>query len=349
MSAPRRRLLPEWYPQDGILLTWPHPASDWRDSLAIIEPLYVALVEAITRFETALVVCHDPAHLAHVRRLLARADVSPQHLILCEAPTNDTWARDFGPITVLDGDRPRLLDFVFNGWGGKFAADLDNALTRRLHASGRFGDAPLQSEDFVLEGGSIDTDGHGRVLTTRACLLNPTRNPGLDADAIETRLRETLGIGEVLWLEHGYLAGDDTDSHVDMLARFCGPGTVAYTSCDDPHDEHFAELRAMEQELQAMFESLDPAMELVPLPLPAAQSDADGSRRPASYANFLILNGAVLVPAYGDPADDIARERLQTCFAGRKLLSIDCRALIAQGGSLHCATMQLPTGVLGER
>ncbi|UCE88619.1 MAG: agmatine deiminase family protein [Pseudomonadota bacterium] len=347
MSAPRRRLLPEWHPQDGVLLTWPHSESDWRPALTAIEAVYLSLVKAITRFETALVVCRNATHLAHVRRQLEPAAIPPQRLILTVTPSNDTWTRDYGPITVLENGVPCLLDFVFNGWGGKFPADLDNDVTHKLHAAGMFGDVPLQHLDFVLEGGSIDSDGGGRILTTRACLLTPTRNAGLDAAAVEHQLRESLGIDEVLWLEHGYLAGDDTDSHIDMLARFCTPRTVAYTSCTDPGDEHFAELQAMEHQLQAMFSAADPAVELIPLPLPAPQFDADGGRRPASYVNFLILNGAVLVPAYGDPADLTAQERLQKCFPGRTLVNIDCRALIAQGGSLHCATMQLPGGVLG--
>jgi agmatine deiminase len=247
---------------------------------------------------------------------------------------------------VLCRNEPTLLDYEFNGWGGKYAYALDNLITRRLHTQGAFGAAPLETVNLILEGGSIEVDGQGTLLTTARCLLAPTRNHGRTRAQIETTLAEQLGITRFLWLEHGYLAGDDTDSHIDTLARLCDANTIAYVTCDDPADEHYAELQAMEKELQAFRTAAGQPYRLVPLPWPRARYDDGGARMPATYANFLIINDAVLVPTYDDPADQIALERLRDCFPGRTVIGIDCLPLIYQHGSLHCVTMQIPAGVL---
>jgi len=238
-----------------------------------------------------------------------------------------------------------LLDFRFNGWGGKFPCELDDRITARLHESGAFGSTPREPFDLILEGGSIETDGLGTLLTTAECLLHPNRN-GLDRASLERRLTETLGFTRYLWLRHGHLAGDDTDSHIDTLARFCDSRTIAYQGCADPADPHHEPLRAMAAELRAFRTPGGQPYRLIELPLPAARRDEKGDRRPAGYANFLILNGAVLVPTYGDPLDAIALERLGPCFPDREVIGIPCATLIRQGGSLHCATMQLPAGSL---
>lgn len=337
---------PEWFPQSGVLLTWPHARSDWAPHLAEVEPVYVALAREIARREKVLIICLDEPHRRWVGERLADGGVATARCELRIAPTNDTWTRDYGPLTVLRDGRAELLDFTFNGWGGKFDADLDNAAVRRLHAAGVFGAAPLASFDLILEGGSIDTDGAGTLLTTARCLLAPTRNPALDRAEIERRLGESLGLNRFLWLTHGYLAGDDTDSHVDTLARFCDAHTIAYVRCNDPADEHYTELGAMEQELRT-FRTADGApYRLVPLPWPRARFDRDGQRLPATYANFLIINGAVLVPVYDDPADTLALAALAACFPQREVIGVPCLPLIYQHGSLHCVTMQLPAGVL---
>jgi agmatine/peptidylarginine deiminase len=261
------------------------------------------------------------------------------------APFNDTWTRDYGPITTLCEDRPKLLDFGFNAWGEKYAGSLDDAVTRSLHADGVFGEASLETVPLVLEGGSIEGDGAGTLLTTSHCLLASTRNPTLDRGALEERFNTLFGVERVLWLEQGFIAGDDTDSHIDMLARFCGRTAIAYTACKDRGDEHYRPLNKMEAELQSFRTPAGEPYRLIPLPLPAPIHDADGRRLPASYSNFLIINGAVLLPIYGDPADAIARARLQQCFPDRDIVGVDCTALIQQYGSLHCMTMQLPEGV----
>ena len=340
-------LPPEWTPQSGVMITWPHAQSDWRDRLADVEPVYMLLARHITRREKLLVICWDEVHAAHVKKRLHAAEADLQNVILYCVHSNDTWTRDYGPLTVLDHGKPRLLDFIFNGWGDKFDAGLDNRVTRRLHEAGIFAKTPLCAIDLVMEGGSIEVDGRGSLLTTENCLLAPTRNPGLDRAQVEEQLRDRFGVTNILWLRHGHLKGDDTDSHIDTLARFCGSHTIAYVSCDDPGDEHYAGLRRMEAELSACRDIQGKPYHLVPLPWPAAKYDAeDGRRLAASYANFLIINGAVLVPTYDDPVDEEVLRRLRDCFPDRELIGVPCLPLIRQNGSLHCITMQLPAGVL---
>ena len=234
------------------------------------------------------------------------------------------------------------LDFTFNGWGNKFDARLDDRVTRALAASGML-TAPVETLDFVLEGGGIESDGQGTLLTTERCLLASTRNPHFDKTQIEQKLKTWFGLNRVLWLRHGDLIGDDTDGHIDTIARFCDARTIAYQACDDRNDAHYADLKAMEDELKSLRTPDGQPYRLVPLPLPAPIFDAEGKRLPAGYPNFLILNGAVLVPTYRDANDAIALERLRPCFPDREVIGIDCRALIAQYGSLHCVTMQYPS------
>lgn len=339
------RLPAEWEPQSGVQLTWPHALTDWAPRLDAVEPVFAAIGAAIARHESLLVVCQDADHRSHVLAHLTRAGADLDRVQLGIAPADDTWARDHGPITVIQEGQPLLLDFLFNGWGGKFPADQDNLLTRNLAAQGRFGSVPVREVDLVLEGGSIESDGAGTVLTTRQCLLTPTRNPSLSQEAIEQQLREHLGAARVLWLEHGQLEGDDTDGHIDTLARFCDPGTIAHVACDDPDDPQYSELTRMVEQLALLTTPDGEPYQLIPLPLPAPIFDG-GHRLPATYANFLIINDAVLVPIYEDPADVLALERLGTAFPGRTVVGIDCRELIRQGGSLHCLTMQFPAGVL---
>ncbi|WP_110600144.1 agmatine deiminase family protein [Salinicola lusitanus] len=340
------RLFPEWHPQDAIQLTWPTPTSDWAPLLEHIEATLEAMVVAITRYQPVLIVVHDDRQRALLGARFAALGVDAARYHLAVAPSDDTWARDHGPIAIERDGTLELLDYVFTGWGGKFAAERDDALTRTLADQQLFA-AAVVSQALILEGGAIDTDGEGTLLTTSACLLNPNRNPGLDRDAIENQLAEQLGVSRVLWLEHGHLEGDDTDSHVDTLARFCDPATIAYVRCDDPDDVHHEALMAMEEELKALRREDGSPYRLLPLPWPKPCFDPeDGHRLPATYANFLIINGAVLVPTYGDAADYRALKVLDEAFPGRDVIPIDCRAVIRQHGSLHCLTMQLPRGSL---
>lgn len=319
MNMTSKRLPAEWEPQDAVLLAWPHEHTDWKPVLDEAQRTFCEIRRAIERFERVILVAHDGYDI----------------------PTNDTWARDFGPITIEENGTPVLLDFTFNGWGGKFGAELDNAITRTLHGLGAFGSTDLRSIDLVLEGGSIESDGEGTLLATTECLLNPNRNPHLTKEQIEAVLKRELGVRTVLWLENGALAGDDTDAHIDTLARLCPRKTIVYVACDDPDDEHYQTLQAMEEELKRF-----DGYRLLPLPWPSAKFDDEGARLPATYANYLVVNRAVLVPTYNDPSDAKALDVIQAAYPDREIIGIDCSTLILQHGSLHCVTMQIPKGVL---
>ncbi len=269
-----------------------------------------------------------------------------ERVALFETPSNDSWVRDHGPITVIDQGVPLLLDFTFNGWGGKYRAQLDNAVTDNLHKLGAFSNTMIEQINLVLEGGAIESDGKGTLLTTKSCLLTKTRNPDITPAQLEETVKNALGCERILWLENGQLIGDDTDGHIDTLVRFCDSQTLCYVSCDDPNDPHYPSLDAMRQELGSFRDNSGQPYQLIPLPLPAAKQTQEGERLPATYANFLIINGAVLVPTYDDPADQTALSRLQHCFPDREMIAIDCLPLIKQYGSLHCVTMQLPQGVI---
>lgn len=327
------------------MLTWPHCQGDWAQVLERVEPVFMAIATAVARRESLLINCAATGQAERLRRALVAEGVPEEQLFLPLTPSNDTWARDHGPLTVSVDGCPRLLDFRFNGWGNKYPADKDNAINRELAAAGWFGNTPLEGVDLVLEGGSIDSDGKGTLLTTTACLLQPQRNPQLSRNAIESRLQTLFGVERVLWLEHGCIEGDDTDGHVDMLARFADPTTIIYQRCDEPDYRCYTALRAMEQELHNFRDARGRPYRLIALPWPQPKMDADGVRMPASYANFLLVNGAVLMPTYRDPADALAGRLLQACFPDRDLIGIDCLPLIQQHGSLHCVTMQFPAGI----
>jgi agmatine/peptidylarginine deiminase len=333
----------EWEPQSAVLLAWPHAGTDWADRLAGVERTYVALVAAITRFQTALVCVADPALRDRARGLLAQAGVAMDRVRFFEVEYDDTWLRDSGPITLRADGGFRLLDFHFTAWGGKFEAGLDDQIVAKLHGSGLVAKASHQRIDFALEGGGIETDGAGTLLSTWRCLHE--RHPGLSRAQVTATLEGALVQSRTLWLDRGYLEGDDTDAHIDTLARFAAPDAIVFQACDDPADGHFAELQAMAAEIAALRTTDGQPYRLFPLPWAAPVLD-EGRRLAASYANFLIINGAVLMPAYGDPKDDAAAAVLASAFPGREIVQIDCRPLIWQNGSLHCVTMQLPEGLL---
>lgn len=336
------RLPAEWEQQDGILLAWPHAASDWAPMLAEVRRVYVDLINAITRFETVVLAAPEPEE---ARNWLQQANVSLERVAIVAAATNDSWTRDSGPITVLVNNQPVLLDFGFNGWGLKFAANHDNQLTRTLKAAGVL-TPRVNTIGLILEGGSIESDGNGTILTTSQCLLSPNRNPQLDRNELNGAMQSLLGARQVHWLEHGHLAGDDTDAHIDTLARLCPGDTIVYVACDEPRDEHYQSLKQMEVELQGLRTLSGQPYRLLALPWPTACFDDDGHRLPATYANFLVINDAVLVPTYSQPTDSGALAMIGLAFPGREIIGIDCLPLIKQHGSLHCITMQLPTGVL---
>lgn len=346
LRRPRRTLPAEWAAQSGVWITWPHAGTDWAYMLDEVTECYVRLAFEIATRET-LIIVHprpDEVRLLLETRLPRRAT---DHIIYHACATNDTWARDHAFLTVLGTGGAELMDYRFNGWGGKFEARLDNALNRHLCDAGLLNGHYTDCLDFELEGGSIESDGAGTLLTTAQCLLNPNRNPQMDKAGIEERLCRELGAERILWLENGALEGDDTDSHVDTLARLCPEDTIAYVTCSDPSDSHYEGLRRMEEELKAFRTLEGNPYRLIPLPLPAPVYDTDGERLPATYANFLIMDSAVLLPTYAQPElDEAAKQALQQAFPRLEIVGVDCRALIRQHGSLHCATMQFPRGVI---
>lgn len=328
-----------------MLIAWPYESGDFSPWLEAVEDTYCQIAKAIAARQPLVIACRDREHRRHVETTLFGRCVDLLRVTLVELPYDDVWVRDTAPISVATATGATLLNFRFNGWGGKYDCGDDAMLAARLHATGIFPRTPLQSVDMVLEGGSVETDGCGTLMTTARCLLNPNRNPQWDRQAIEARLAEHFGVDRVLWLHHGHAEGDDTDAHVDTLARFCDTATIAYTACDDPADPLYGDLQSMEQELERFRSSSGSGYRLVPLPIPRPVFDEEGRRLPATYANFLIINGAVLVPVYGDPNDRVALERLSDCFPDRELVAIPATPLIHQYGSIHCMTMQFPSSV----
>ena len=337
-----KKILPaEWATQDFVQLTWPHADTDWAYMLEEVTECFVNIAREIVKRQQLLIVC---VNAEEVETFFSEDEL--QRISFAEMPTNDTWARDHGGITVYEDGKAVVYDFTFNGWGMKFAANHDNQITRKLYQSGIFEAFGYRNcMDFVLEGGSIESDGQGTILTTAECLLSDNRNNS-SREVIEQKLKDYFGAEQILWLDHGYLAGDDTDSHVDTLARLCPNNTIAYVKCDDETDEHYEALKKMEEELQS-FSTLKGggSYNLIPLPMADAVYDEDGERLPATYANFLIINGAVLLPVYNSEKDAIAIAQMQKAFPKHEIVPIDCNALIKQHGSLHCVTMQYPKNI----
>ena len=322
------RLPAEWEPQEGVQLTWPHAGTDWAPILNDITVVYHSMAREIARRERLIVVAPEDA---------ARDCLK----IVC--PTNDTWARDHGFISLVDDNgHRRLLDYKFNGWGEKFEASLDNAINRRLYDLGEIAGEYSDNLDFVLEGGSIESDGRGTIFTTSQCLLAPHRNQPMTKAEIEERLRRDLCAERVLWIDYGNLIGDDTDGHIDTIVRVCPDDTLLYMGCDNPEDEQYEDLRKMEAQLQSFRTLEGKPYRLMKLPMPHPIYDGE-DRLPATYANFLIINDAVLCPTYNQPdIDSEALRIIAKAFPDREIIGIDCCPVIRQHGSLHCCTMQFP-------
>jgi agmatine/peptidylarginine deiminase len=339
----RFRLPAEWEPQDGVLIAWPHARTDWAARLERIEKAYVGLAGAIARRERLVVCVADAGVRERAQTLLAAAGVDASRLRFVETAYDDTWLRDSGPLTLRDDSRFRLVDFRFTGWGGKFEGGRDDRLIQTLIERGLFRPAEHRRIDWALEGGAIESDGAGTLLTTWRCLHQ--RHPQMSRAEIDALLRDAFGAARVLWLEHGYLEGDDTDAHIDTLARFAPDQAIVFQTCDDPADPHYDELARMHEEIAGLRTADGRAYRLHPLPWAGAIVD-EGRRLASSYANYLVIDGAVVMPAYGDPADAAAARVVAAAHPGREVIPVDARELIWQNGSVHCLTMQLPAGVL---
>lgn len=380
------RLPAEWEPQSMVQLTWPHSGTDWADMLDEINEVYVQMAREIARREQLLIVTPFPNN---VKKLLGDLD----NVFYFTCPTDDTWARDHGFITLVKtGNEGRetgnvdmlkdkvlkddwlatinngkhackLLDFRFNGWGKKFSADYDNCINIKLWAlTDLLVKADFEShDDFVLEGGSIESDGRGTVFTTSQCLLAPNRNQPMTQEEIEQRLKKSLCADRIVWLDHGNLIGDDTDGHIDTIVRCVPEDTLLYMGCDNTDDEQYEDFLLLERQLQQLRTAEGKPYRLMRLPMPEPifekreeedeerqeHSDAGnvvhGDRLPATYANFLVINDAVLVPTYGQPSNDAEAMRIiGEAFPGREIIGIDSRPIIRQHGSVHCCAMQYP-------
>lgn len=332
----------EWEYKCAVLIAWPHAGTDWSYVLDRAQKCVSDMVRAISSYAHVIIVAPEGEPIEDKLRGVPRDAYT---VFRCEI--NDTWTRDYGPLTLADNHGEfRASDFKFNGWGLKFAADKDNMVTRHMHDAGLIKGRLADYEDFVLEGGGVESDGRGTVMTTAKCQLSPNRNPSFSREEIEGKLMERLGAKRIMWVNHGYLAGDDTDSHIDTLARFAPGDTIVYVGCDDPDDEHFVELQAMEKELASAKTIDGRPYNLVRLPMPEPMYDDDGNRLPATYANFLALKDAVIMPVYGqERTDELARRILEVVF-DVPVVTVDCSVLVLQHGSLHCMTMQIPEKII---
>ncbi|HHH20782.1 MAG TPA: agmatine deiminase family protein [Nitratifractor sp.] len=329
-----RRLKAEWEPQNVVLMALPNATTDWANgNLESASATFRKIAQAIGYSQMVYMLTNNVQEAK-------QHFCSTNNIIFIEAAYNDTWTRDYGALSIEDSGQKRLLDFTFNGWGGKYEAGLDNQVNRFLAGKGFFGGTELESIDFELEGGSIESDGAGTLLTTKSCLLNRNRNGGLGQSEAEEILGEYLGAKRVLWVENSYLEGDDTDGHIDMLARFVSTDTIAYSKCEDSSDSHYKSLQEMERELKSFRQANGAPYNLVPLPF-REPIYKDGNRLPASYANFLITNKAVVLPTYESKQDRVAVEVLKELFPSREIIPVPSLNLIEQGGSIHCSTMQI--------
>ena len=355
-TSPNDFVLPaEWEPQSGIMLTWPHADTDWKPYLRQITNTYLELAEAITRFERLLVV--TPI-IESTRKMLEErlSEKQMNRVYLYEIDSNDTWARDHGAITLVSKNKHNsfiipihLLDFKFNGWGEKFDWQKDNAINLQLYYQGAFSAALENHKGFVLEGGSIESDGKGTVFTTSQCLLAPHRNQPFTQEDIERHLKNLLHAHHIQWLDHGNLVGDDTDGHIDTIVRVAPHDTLLYVGCDNPEDEQYEDFKSLEKQLQSLITYEGYPYRLLKLPMPDAIYDGE-DRLPATYANFLIINGAVIYPTYNQPEkDEEARRQIQLALPDREIIGIDSLTIIRQHGSIHCLTMQLPEGAMREK
>ena len=338
MSRSTAGLPAEWAPQVAVILTWPHEHGDRADGPQAVEAVFVRIAVEVARREAVVIGCRDAAMGRRVRGLLRAAEVDLARVHLHAVPGAGIWAREHGPITVVRSGWPLLLDFV---------SAVDDHVAGRLHALGAFDAVPMIRVELRLAGGSIETDGEGTLLITRQQLRGVASASGLAEAELCARLGALFGPLRVLQIddvsrECGAMTGDDIAGHIDMLARFTDVMTIAYQSCDDPEDPHWTSMQGLATELAALRSRSGEPYRLVPLPWPQPRRSATGQRLPLSYASFLILNNAVLVPIYEDPADERAIAVLARVFPGRDVVGIDSLALARQQGGLHGVTMQLP-------
>ena len=340
------RLLPEWAPQIATLLVWPHQQTDWAPHLTQVEPVYRAIVAAISDHQPVVIICYDSGHQRYIQYMLKLSPEQSARVQYFVSPYNDTWIRDYGPLSIATDQGTQWLKFHFNAWGQKYASNLDNQVVLRLAQADLllklYPKTPkLLTSNLTLEGGGLETDGAGTLLTTSQCALSPKRMPNTTKHSLEAQLMDLLDLQRVLWLDHGQLPGDDTDGHIDTLVRFCSPTLLCYQSCDDTTAKCYLPLQNMEQQLKTFTQLNGEAYQFIALPWPNIEKHHGIIGLPATYANFLITGKKVLLPTYNVPADQQALDLLTQCFPQYQVEGVYCLPLLKQFGSLHCATMQL--------
>ncbi len=338
--------LPEWTPQEAILMAFPNQNTDWDYILEEAQEQYRRIIEALTKESVHVVLICDDVEAA----ALILKDCNQDLITYVKLDYNDTWTRDYGPLSVIKDERLRALDFGFNGWGLKFASDKDNLVNLHLMEKYLISKSTYRNHRaFILEGGSVETDGEGTILTTTRCLCSPNRNGGLNKEEAAEMLRKNLGADHILFLDYGALEGDDTDSHIDTLARLAPGNIILFTGCRNMDDSQFEELLKMRAQLTMFRNSEGEPYNLIELPLPDAIYDEEGQRLPATYANYLITDKVIFMPTYGQPQNDhLASQTIRIAFPEHKVVGVDCTTLIKQHGSLHCATMQIPVNLLNQ-
>lgn len=345
--TPTNQLIPEWAPQDAVLIVWPTSQMDWAYILDEVENTYVSIAQNILRHEALIVLCDDKQRI----RTLLGCDHKHKLILIDDLHPNDTWARDFAPLSCMRGGKKCIVDFGFNAWGMKFAANVDNTLSRTLYHERRIFERDVEyvnALDFVCEGGALETDGHGSLLSTASVLWEPNRNPNMPQELQLARLSNELGTHNIHVLNVPAMEGDDTDGHIDTLARYCDPQTIVYNYTDAASSPAFETMQAFREEIEGLKDAEGHPYRTIALPIPSPLYDEEGYQLPATYANFLIINGAVLVPIYSTPEDETALAILRSVFSDREVIGIDCQALVQQHGSLHCITMQFPKGFINQ-
>lgn len=332
------RMPAEWEPHRGTWLSWPHKEASWPGKFGPVPGIFATMVAHLADREEVHINVAGPDMEQSIRRLLSDAGADSGNVFFHYHPTNDAWVRDHGPIFIQKPGSEAVVDWKFNAWGGKYPPfDLDDVIPTLIAKELRL---PVFYPEIVMEGGSIDVNGLGTLLTTEACLLNPNRNPQLSRVEIEQYLRSYLGVSHILWLGDGIM-GDDTDGHVDDLTRFVDPRTVVTVLEEDPSDENYEPLQQNLERLGRMSDQDGQPLRIITLPMPRPLWH-NGQRLPASYANFYIANGIVLLPAYDPARDEEAQATLQAVFPDRQVIAMDCTDLVWGLGAFHCVTQQWP-------
>lgn len=327
-------LIAEWEKQKGVILAFPHEKTDWADYLEEARECVSSIAINIANYENVYLLCSDEEEARSYFPWI-------ENIVYIVCDFNDTWMRDCNVLSFFHQDKIIYKGFEFTGWGDKFESNLDNQLKYTLAQKGIYSSEHFEAIDYILEGGAVESDGNGTILTTASTLLNANRNSKHDRKSVEKVLKDELYTKNILFLDDGHLAGDDTDGHIDTLARFCDQNTIAHVGLPHKDDEHYDGISKMIASLERFRDVNGKAYKLVALPFVPAIYDGN-ERLPATYANFLIINDAVLVPTYGVATDNEALDIFEKIFPSRNILSVDCQVLIKEHGSLHCMTMQLP-------